>query len=135
MRMAATMALTLPGDMHAASHARNMVEMFLSRLGVTRECRDDLGLIVSEACTNALAHAGRPADVEVHISVGQHECVVDVGNSAGPPHDVELQADLPDPLAESGRGLPIISALADSAHIHHQPGWVVVHTVKRIARD
>ncbi|MGC5022697.1 ATP-binding protein [Micromonospora sp. DT47] len=134
--MAATMALTLPGDIHAASHARSLADLLLSRLGVTGQCRADLSLMITEACTNAVSHARRAGDIEVHISVGPHECVIDVGNSDGTFDDAQLHANLPDPYAEGGRGLPIISALADAARtVHERSGWVVLHMVKHIARN
>jgi serine/threonine-protein kinase RsbW len=133
--MAATLTLTLPGDVHAVSHARTMVEFLLTRLGITRECREDVGLIISEACTNAVTHTDRGGDIDVRISVGQHDCVIDVGNSNGLLRDTPVRAALPEPLAENGRGLPIISALTDAARIRHEPGWVFLHTVKRIVRN
>jgi len=134
--MAITMALTLPGDVHAASHARCLVDVLLSRCNVTRDCRDELRLMVSEACVNAVTHARRPGDIDLHVSVGQHECVIHIGNSDGTFHDAHLHADLPDPLAEGGRGLPIISALADTTRIaHERSGWVVLRMVKHIARN
>ncbi|WP_326558498.1 ATP-binding protein [Micromonospora sp. NBC_01796] len=134
-KMAATMALTLSGDIHAASHARSLTDLLLSRLGVTGQSRADLSLMVSEACTNAVSHARQPGNIEVHISVGHDECVIDVGNSDGSFDDAQLHADLPDASAEGGRGLPIITALADAVRtVHERSGWVVLRMVKRIVR-
>jgi serine/threonine-protein kinase RsbW len=134
--MAITMALTLPGDIHAASHARCLVDLLLSRFNVTKAGRDDLSLMISEACANAVTHAQRPGDIDLHVSIGQHECVIDVGNSDGSFGDAQLRADPPDPLAEGGRGLRIICALADTTRILRKgSGWVVLRMVKRIVRD
>ena len=44
--------------------------------------------------------------------------------------------DIADLLAEGGRGLPIISALADTTRIvHERSGWVVLRMVKHIVRN
>jgi serine/threonine-protein kinase RsbW len=134
--MAVTMALTLPGDIHAAAHARSLVDLLLCRFNVTTGCRDDLSLMITEACTNAVTHARLPGDIDLHVSVGQHKCVIDVGNSDGSFRDAQLRAAPPAQMAEGGRGLPIISALADSTRIvHERSGWVVLRMVKLIVRN
>ena len=134
--MAISMALTLPGDIYAPSHARCLVDLLLSRFDVTKGCRDDLGLMVSEACANAVTHARRRGDIDLHVCVGQCECVIDIGNSDGAFHDALLHAEPPGPLAEGGRGLPIISTLADDTQIRHErSGWVVLRMVKTIVRN
>jgi anti-sigma regulatory factor (Ser/Thr protein kinase) len=47
-----------------------------------------------------------------------------------------LRADSPDALAEGGRGLHIISALADTIRIvHERSGWVVLRMVKHLVRN
>jgi serine/threonine-protein kinase RsbW len=128
------MALTLPGDVNAAGHVRSVVEVWLTRLDVATASRDDIGLIVDEACANAAKHVRVSGDIDVRITVGDHECVIDVGNSDGPARDEPVQADLPDPLAESGRGLAIISTLADATQIRREPSRVILHTTVRITR-
>jgi len=130
--MAVTMVLTLPGDIHAPSHARCLVDLLLSRFNVSSDCRDELGLMITEACANAVSHARPAGDIDLHVSVGEYECVIDVGND-GTLCDARLPADPPDPLAEGGRGLSIISALADATRIvNERSGRVVLRMVKRI---
>jgi serine/threonine-protein kinase RsbW len=129
--MTATMTLTLPGDRHASGHARSMVELWLSRLGVTPCNRDDVSLIIGEACANAAMHARHTGDVQVCVTVAETEVVIDVTNTDGIAEDEPVRAALPDPLAEKGRGLAIISALADAAQIRHEPSRIVVHTTVR----
>jgi serine/threonine-protein kinase RsbW len=71
--------------------------------------------------------------MEVDISIDTDECVVEVGNPDGAGTHGELAAAIPEPLAEGGRGLPLISAIADSARfISARPGWVVLRMVKRL---
>jgi anti-sigma regulatory factor (Ser/Thr protein kinase) len=147
--MTATMALRLPGDARAASHARSMVNALLAGLEVPAQYREDLVLMTSEACSNAVCHAERAGDIEVVVSVGARECVIDVGNGVGGTgvggagvdrtgrvlDAGRLRDGLPDALAEHGRGLAIIAALADTARVIHQrSGWVVLRMVKRITR-
>ena len=96
---------------------------------------DDLRVIVSEACTNAIeAVAARvedeglsewpPIEVEVRLSTSRVEVVVtDEGRGFDPDSLVALPAATdPSRLAvERGLGIPLIRALADEAEIDSGP--------------
>jgi serine/threonine-protein kinase RsbW len=131
--MTLTMALTLPGDARSASYARSLLDTLLARLDVAAECREELAVMITEACSNAVRHARTAGDIEVSVALQEQQCVIEVANLDGVFDDVQLHAGLPYPLAEGGRGLPLIGALADVAQIlHPRPGWVVLRMAKRI---
>jgi serine/threonine-protein kinase RsbW len=134
--MAITMALTLPGDMRAPSHARSLVDLLLSRFDVAGESRDDLVLMIAEACANAVIHAQPAGDIDLHISVDDHICVMSIGNNDVDLHHDRLPTQPPDAMAEHGRGMSIISALADVTRIvHERSGRVVLLIIKHIVRN
>jgi anti-sigma regulatory factor (Ser/Thr protein kinase) len=103
---------------------------------------DDLRVIVSEACTNAIeavsarAEAeGRPVpsiEVEVRLSTSRVELLVaDEGLGFDPDALVALPAATdPDRLAiERGLGIPLIRALSDESEISSGPGGTRVRAV------
>lgn len=103
---------------------------------------DDLRVIVSEACTNAIeAVAGRAADddsrvptieVEVRLSSSRVELVVaDDGLGFDPDALVALPpATHPDRLSiERGLGIPLIRALSDEAEFASGPDGTRVRAV------
>jgi serine/threonine-protein kinase RsbW len=109
--MEATLALRLPRDAASVPVIRQMLEGALRSLGVEEQIRQDIELMLTEACSNVIRHAG-PSD-EYTVSVGVHDdlCVIrviDTGNGFDPQAVREAQ-----PGAESGRGLQIMRALAD----------------------
>jgi len=130
-----TMALTLPGDPYSVAHARSLLDLLLCRLSVSVESRADLAVIMSEACSNAVCHGQQPGKIEIHVSVGRNDCVIQVANPGRAMTAPPTTAQPTDPLAEHGRGLSIIAALADSARfLQHRPGWVILRVAKRIVR-
>ncbi|MFI7444543.1 ATP-binding protein [Nonomuraea indica] len=109
--MEATIALRLPRDAASVPLIRQILESALDTLGVEEQIRDDIELMLSEACSNVIRHAG-PSD-EYTVSAGVHDdlCVikvVDTGNG----FDARLVGEAP-PNAEHGRGIQIMRALAD----------------------
>jgi serine/threonine-protein kinase RsbW len=131
--MRSTTRLSLPRRSTSVTYARHVLEALLTWSQVADQCREKLALLITEACTNAVVHAAGGADMEVDITIDPHECVLEVGNRYGALAQGELAAAIPDPLAEGGRGLPLISAIADSARfISARPGWIVLRMVKRL---
>ncbi|MEU8106649.1 ATP-binding protein [Nonomuraea muscovyensis] len=110
--MEATIALRLPRDAASVPLIRQILQATLDTLGVEEQIRDDIELMLSEACSNVIRHAG-PSD-EYTVSAGVHDdlCVirvVDTGNGFDP----RLVSEAPPPGAEHGRGIQIMRALAD----------------------
>jgi anti-sigma regulatory factor (Ser/Thr protein kinase) len=78
---------------------------------------DTAGLLVSELVTNALCHSSGP--YEVSVGFGPHSATVTVSDSArGRPHRGDparlTERDPVGDVAEHGRGLLLVAALADS---------------------
>jgi serine/threonine-protein kinase RsbW len=109
------LSLSLPRDRSTVPITRRVLDAALAVFSVTKDCRDDIGLAVGEACANAVRHAGAGADYEVTVTIQEDRCIIDVVdegvgmNTTDPP---EAAID-----AESGRGLRIIHALADMVEL------------------
>src|SRR3954452_16372375 len=102
--MRLTTRLSLPRSPLSVTYARRVLEALLSLSQVADARREQLGLLFTEACTNAVVHATGDAEVEVDITIDPEECVVEVGNRDGESDHRALNTELPDPLAEGGRG-------------------------------
>ncbi|MEV0347499.1 ATP-binding protein [Nonomuraea sp. NPDC050680] len=124
--MEATIALRLPRDAASVPLIRQMFDGTLRSLGVEPQIRDDIELMLTEACSNVVRHAG-PSD-EYVVSAGIYDklCVIRVIDTGGgfepPPNNGEAA-----PNAESGRGIQIMRALADDIRFtnRHEDGSVV----------
>ncbi len=104
----------LPAEPRSASRARSAVLDALKGIAVDR---DAIGVVVSEAVTNAVIHAYRDRERpgEVHVSArlddeGVEVDVVDDGVGLSP------RVDSPG----VGLGMPLIADLADRVEIRHQ---------------
>jgi anti-sigma regulatory factor (Ser/Thr protein kinase) len=67
--------------------------------GVTEDCVEDVGLAVSEACTNAISHADHDDGYEVDVQVDEQVCAVDVRDSGSGLDAVQPIGLMPDPLS------------------------------------
>ncbi|MFE3450126.1 ATP-binding protein [Nonomuraea sp. NPDC059194] len=109
--MEATIALRLPRDAASVPVIRQTLDGTLRSLHVVQPIREDIELMLSEACANVIKHAVASDEYTVSAGVYHDRCVirvVDTGEGFDP-HSVEE----PSPGAEHGRGLQIMRALAD----------------------
>jgi sigma-B regulation protein RsbU (phosphoserine phosphatase) len=91
----------------ACSHARQAVRDFCCTRGL-HGVADDAELLTSEVVTNAVRHSeGMLTMLLVHMNDTLAVTVRD--NNA---HVPQLPPDMPDPLAEGGRGLAVLNCLA-----------------------
>ncbi|SDM02696.1 serine/threonine-protein kinase RsbW [Nonomuraea maritima] len=112
--MEATIALRLPRDAASVPLIRQMLDGTLRSLGVEPQIRDDIELMLTEACSNVIKHAAPSDDYTVSASVHDHLCVikvVDTGN--GFDASKVIEATQGENGMEHGRGLQIMRALAD----------------------
>jgi anti-sigma regulatory factor (Ser/Thr protein kinase) len=116
------------------SLVRHTLGDWLTLQGVTGTDRDDLVLIASELCANALrAASGAPGSLALRARADCDAIVVEVEDDGEgfelppPPTD----GDLPDPDSESGRGLFLVGVLADELRVAVEHGRTVVSAVKR----
>ena len=111
------MRLIVPARPENVAVIRHVLGAFAEALRLPPDLVEDLRLAVTEACTNVVRHAYQddepgPIDVTIRPGGDRLEVVVaDEGPGIGPSPDV----------AGPGLGLPLISALADSVEIGHDP--------------
>jgi anti-sigma regulatory factor (Ser/Thr protein kinase) len=107
-----------PAELTTPAEARRFVVGVLRAGGV--EIGDAVPLVVSELVTNAVLHAGSPAQVEVRVG---NDCVrIEVHDSAT---ELPTPRD-PDPYTVTGRGLMLVDALSDRWGAAAKPSGKVV---------
>lgn len=129
--MEITLALTLPTDEVSVPVARHICRDALKELGVEPECRADIEIALTEACTNVLDHSGPGDEYQVNVSVDGRVCVIRVIDT-GHGFDAGTLADMGDDLAaERGRGVGLMRALVDHIQFISKPeAGTVVHLEK-----
>lgn len=109
--METMIALRLPRDAASVPLIRQMLDGTLRSLGVDEQIRDDIELMLSEACSNVVKHAQPSDDYTVSVTVYDDLCVIKVIDTGGG-FDAGAVRE-PSPGSEHGRGLQIMRALAD----------------------
>lgn len=108
--------LTCPCDLAAVRQIARVVRDYLDHQGLPREDTDAWELICSEAGNNAVEHAdGTATRLPVEFCVEVHPAHIELrvlDHTQG--FDLPDRLELPDPLAEGGRGLFLIRSLSDS---------------------
>lgn len=127
-----SMTLSLPRHTSTVTCSRALIGILLSVAGTTAECREDLAVIMTEACTNAVVHSAPDSEVDISVIVEDRQCVLEIGNrgdTAG--RKITRQPD--DPLRIGGRGLPLMATLADTvAFLPAAPGRVRLRVTKHL---
>jgi anti-sigma regulatory factor (Ser/Thr protein kinase) len=105
---------TAGADARSVRAARDFADATLRRWGVPGRC-DDVAVVVSELLTNALRHSPPAGDVRSRwqIRVGLLQSGPCVLCAVADPSETPPVPKEPDHLAESGRGLEVVSALSD----------------------
>ncbi|MEV4254066.1 ATP-binding protein [Spirillospora sp. NPDC049652] len=121
--MEINLELRLPGDSTSVPAARRLLNASLAALGVDESICDDIELMLTEACTNVIRHAGAGDEYTVRLTIVDERCMIRVIDSG---RGVDIQAveaaeKGAAPTAESGRGLQIMRALADDVRFHTFP--------------
>lgn len=129
--MDATIALRLPRDAASVPLIRQLLDATLAALGVVPADRDDVELLLSEACSNVIKHADPSDDYTVSAGVHDDMCVIKVVDTGGgfDPRKVALATS----TMEHGRGLQIMRALADDVRFtNRREAGVMVCLEKRL---
>lgn len=131
--IAATVVLHLPRDATSVPLTRRVLEGALASLGVAEDCRDDMQLALSEACTNVIRHAASSEDYEVRVGVDERRCVIEVIDD-GPGLDISsTETTMASPFDEYGRGLRIIALVSDEVEVRRRrPHGTLLRFVKRL---
>jgi serine/threonine-protein kinase RsbW len=113
------LVLYLPRDVESVPVSRQVLDGCLETLGVVPDTRADIALALTEACANAIQHAGRGQEYEVQVSARNGRCTIEVVDTGdGEQADgIVLNGDPVSPSAEHGRGLKIINALTDNLQL------------------
>ena len=97
--------------------ARRILDQALAGIGVVDDCRADITLALTEACSNAIVHATAGAEYQVIVTVDRVRCVVEVIDG-GAGFDLASANDaLREVTAERGRGLQLIRAFTDAVEL------------------
>lgn len=96
--------------------ARRIADSLLRALQVADTARDDILIALSEACTNAVAHAVASTRYTVTVAIADRQCHVTVADD-GPGFVVPTRHRRPAALAPGGRGLFLIATLSDQLHM------------------
>jgi serine/threonine-protein kinase RsbW len=125
--------MTLPREAVSVPLTRRMVAAALTAAGVTPDCLVEVEVALSEACTNVLNHAGKGEAYEVAINISNQQLTMDVLDFGAGFGHMHPGAPMPDPTAESGRGLALMRALTDQAIFDSVSGnGAAVHLMKRL---
>jgi serine/threonine-protein kinase RsbW len=132
-----TMSLQLPRDRLSVPVTRHLIGAAMVEVGVVVEQIDDVQLIISEACSNVIDHAGPGDDYEVTVTIDRSAChirVIDIGR--GFDHKTFDTYEMANLDAEHGRGLALMHALVDQVSFESRPEQgTVVHLVKELEFD
>jgi serine/threonine-protein kinase RsbW len=130
------MMLSMPRQIASVPLLRQLLDVVLHHREVTARCRAEFAVLISEASANAVRHGHGDRPIEARINIDDQQCVIEIGNSDGHLDLSRLNAGMPTPDQESGRGLPLIGTLADAVHVlHPRPAWVVVRITKRLEHE
>ncbi len=113
------LSLRLPRRRSSVSVARHLVRGALETAGSSTGSTDDVVLALSEACANAVRHAGRGAEYTLVVGIDGPWCRIDV-RDAGQAFTAPA-AVLPGADAEGGRGLALMRALMDEVTVDSAP--------------
>ncbi|HEU5034587.1 MAG TPA: ATP-binding protein [Mycobacteriales bacterium] len=128
--------LQLPRDALSVPVVRRVLDQSMRTLGVTGDCRTDIGVALSEACTNVLDHATNGEEYEVVADVADESCVIEVVDTGRGFSGDDYGHTAAEETAEDGRGIQLMRALVDRVHFRSKPGaGTVVHLEKQVRYD
>jgi len=120
-------------DHAAVAVTRRVLEAALLAIGVSDECRGDLSIAVTEACTNAITHADGCDDYQVTVIVHGDQLMVEVADTGVGLAGDAITAELPALNAEGGRGLHVIRACTDRMELRAvRPHGVAIRMIKTL---
>jgi serine/threonine-protein kinase RsbW len=128
--------LQLPRDALSVPVVRRVLNSSMRTLGVVEECLSDIGIALTEACTNVLDHAAVDDEYEVVAGLDDTVCVIDVidrGRGFDAEHLGHADAES---SAEDGRGIQLMRALVDRVQFNSRPEkGMIVHLEKELVYD
>jgi serine/threonine-protein kinase RsbW len=126
-------ALWLPRTADSVAVARQSVDRLLAAFGVRTDCREEIALAVTEACSNAVRHASGPPVYELAAESEDSECVITVNDDGPGLPSTALEATMPSPATLSGRGLALMKISTDGLEMRRRrSGGLSVRMLKRL---
>jgi serine/threonine-protein kinase RsbW len=116
-------SIRLPRDLDQITDFRHEVDSDLGEIGVGQGGRADVGLVLSEVCTNVVSHAAPGDQYDIEVDLRGSQCVIEVRDAAA--RHREVPSD--NVLSRSGHGLQIVAAVAEDVQVHddeEHPGLV-----------
>jgi serine/threonine-protein kinase RsbW len=110
---AVRLALALPREAVTVAWVRTLTGDVLRRLRVVSSCVDDVQLVLSEACGNAVKYGRGDEDYEVQLAVDGSNCLLEVRNWGPPPDPDAVNHGMPPPDALGGRGIAMMRHMTD----------------------
>ena len=130
---AATLVLRLPRDAASVPLTRRVLEAALVSLGVADDCRADVQLALSEACTNVIRHAVPSQSYQVQVGFDERRCTIEVLDEGPGIEMVSTVKAMAAPFDEHGRGPRIIALVADEVEVRQRrPHGTLLRFVKRL---
>jgi serine/threonine-protein kinase RsbW len=125
-----SLTLCLPRDAVSVPLARRVASQLLLSVGFLGDDVADVGVALTEACSNVLRHSEVGTEYEVRLQIEQDRVVIAVQDmGSGPPRG---PVDVAEEDAESGRGIPLMRALVDDLSFHIADGGSVVRMERRL---
>ena len=112
---------TFPCKQQSVRDSREFTAQWFNDLGLSADTADTALLLVSEAVTNGVVHAGTEVRVAWSRTLCQRLCCEVTDFGAGFPHRIDA-----DPDAEQGRGMFLIEALALATRVISTPDRTIV---------
>jgi serine/threonine-protein kinase RsbW len=126
------MFLSLPRTAASVAVARHTLDRILGTFGVRIDCRQEIAIAVSEACSNAVQHAVGEPTYDVLIETEGDECVIMVDDRSSAA-DVPVPTNMPEATAIAGRGLAIMGMTMDRLELNPAPaGGLLTRFSKRL---
>ena len=127
------LVLELSAEFSALSRLRDHLRAFLTEAGVDDTGLEDVLLVATELCTNAIEATVDREPVEVRVSMDGRALWLSVSNvAAGPGRPADHPDLLHGSLQERGRGLAIVRSLVDTMTTSSAEGRTVVRTMQLV---
>lgn len=122
--------LELASDFAALARLRDQLRTFLAEAGIGVATCEDLLLVATELCTNAIEATADAEPIEVRVTVDGQALRLSVANVAAAFGDHDVPELRHGSLQERGRGLAIVRSLVDTMAMSSAGGRTVVNTMQ-----
>jgi len=117
-------------DLHST---RRFLQEGAEDVGLHGRSREQAVQAASEAIANAIEHGSNCLEGDVHVRIAREGglAVFYVSDCGTFRDEAALAMEMPDPMAERGRGLPLIAAVMDEVDVVRESGRTTIRMGKR----